>query len=108
MSARTVLTFHAEDEQRREVAEILAPFGGITFLTDAEQDEAARSAMLRAAEAVITWFPGQELSPADVWDLGQARLIQLVTAGADGVDFAALPRQARVAANVGASADPMA
>jgi phosphoglycerate dehydrogenase-like enzyme len=108
MSARTVLTFPAQDEQRRELAEILAPFGGITFLTDSGEDEAARSVMLRAAEAVITWSPGQELSRADVWDLSQAQLIQLVTAGADGVDFAALPPQARVAANVGAYADPMA
>lgn len=108
MSARTVLTFHAHDEQRRELAEILAPFGGIAFLTDTGEDRAARSAMLRAAEAVITWSPGRELSPDDDQDLGQVRLIQLVSAGADGVDFAALPRQARVAANVGAYADPMA
>jgi phosphoglycerate dehydrogenase-like enzyme len=108
MGARTVLTFHAQDEQRREAAEILAPFGGIAFLTDTGEDRAARSAMLRAAEAVIAWFPGRELSPDDVRDLSQVRLIQLVSAGADGVDFAALPRQARVAANVGAYADPMA
>jgi phosphoglycerate dehydrogenase-like enzyme len=108
MSPRTVLTFHAQDEQRRELAEILAPFGGIAFLTDTGEDRAARSALLRAAEAVITWFPGQELGPDDVRDLSQARLVQLVTAGADTVDFAALPRQARVAANVGAYADPMA
>jgi phosphoglycerate dehydrogenase-like enzyme len=108
MSARTVLTFHADDEQRREVADILAPFGGIAFLADAGEDRAARSAILGAAEAVITWFPGRELGPGDVRDLGQARLIQLVTAGADSVDFAALPRQAQVAANVGAYADPMA
>ena len=108
MSARTVLTFHAQDEQRREAAEILAPFGGIAFLTDTGEDRAARSAMLRAAEAVIAWFPGRELSPDDVRDLSQVRLIQLVSAGADGVEFAALPRQARVAANVGAYADPMA
>ena len=48
------------------LAEILAPFGGIAFLTDAGEDRAARSAMLAAAEAVITWFPGQELGPGDV------------------------------------------
>ena len=108
MSARTVLTSHAEGEQRREVAEILAPFGGIAFLTDAGEDPDARSAMLRAAEAVITGNPGRELGPDDVRDLGQAGLVQLLTAGADTVDFGALPRHARVAANVGAYADPMA
>ena len=56
MSGRTVLTFHAHDEQRRELAEILAPFGGIAFLTDTGEDRAARSAMLRAAEALITYY----------------------------------------------------
>src|SRR5436190_523877 len=35
MSARTVLTSHAPDEQRQAVGEILAPFGGIAFLADA-------------------------------------------------------------------------
>jgi phosphoglycerate dehydrogenase-like enzyme len=108
MSARTVLTCDARDEQRQAVAEILAPFGGIAFLTDAGDDPDARSAMLRAAEAVITGSPRRELSPDDVRDLGRAGLIQLLTAGADTVDFAALPRQARVAANVGAYADPIA
>src|SRR5260370_28248464 len=31
MSARTVLTFHADRDQRRVLAEVLEPFGGISF-----------------------------------------------------------------------------
>jgi lactate dehydrogenase-like 2-hydroxyacid dehydrogenase len=64
--------------------------------------------MLAQAEAVITWLPGHELSTADVAALGRADLIQLLTAGADHVDFAALPPRAKVADNVGAYADPIA
>jgi glycerate dehydrogenase len=108
MSPRTVLTFRADDDQRRALSQILAPFGGIAFLADAGEDPDARAAMLTRAEAVITWLPGHELSTADVGALGKADLIQLLTAGADHVDFAALPAQAGVAGNVGAYADPMA
>jgi phosphoglycerate dehydrogenase-like enzyme len=108
MSARTVLTFHASEDQRRELGEILRPFGGIAFLDDAGEDPDARAAMLAPAEAVITWLPDHELSLQDTSALGQAGLIQLLTAGADHVDFAALPPQAKVAANVGAYAGPMA
>jgi glycerate dehydrogenase len=105
MSARTVLTYHVADDQRRALAEILAPFGGIEFLTDAGDDPGARAAMLTPAEAVITWLPGHELAGAD---LRRLRFIQLLTAGADQVDFGQLPPQATVAGNVGAYADPMA
>jgi glycerate dehydrogenase len=108
MSARTVLTFHADGDQRRVLAEILAPFGGIAFLQDAGEDRDARAAMLRQAEAVITWIPGHELSRDDTTALGNASLIQLLTAGADHIDFTRLPQHARVAGNVGAYADPMA
>jgi len=108
MSARTVLTFHADGDQRRALAGILEPFGGISFTDDAGDDPDARAAMLGQAEAVITWLPDHELSPADVEALGRARLIQLLTAGADHVDFAALPPHAMVAGNVGAYADPIA
>ena len=103
-----MLTFHANVDQRRALSEILAPFGGIAFLDDAGEDPDARAAMLGPAEAVITWLPGHEFRPPDVSALGNAGLIQLLTAGADHVDFAGLPQQAKVAANVGAYADPMA
>jgi phosphoglycerate dehydrogenase-like enzyme len=108
MSARTVLTFHAQDEQRQELAGILAPFGGIAFLEDAADDPGARAALLRRADAIITWVPGSELTPEDIRALSDVRFIQLLSAGADHVDFATLPRQATVAGNVGAYADPMA
>jgi phosphoglycerate dehydrogenase-like enzyme len=108
MSARTVVTFDVEDEQRRELDDILRPFGGVAFLEDAGADPGARAALLRPAEVLITWVPGTELSPGDGPALTGVRFIQLLSAGADHIDFAALPHQATVAGNVGAYADPMA
>jgi phosphoglycerate dehydrogenase-like enzyme len=108
MSARTVMTFHANGEQRQCVHAILEPFGGIGFLTDAGEDPDARAAMLSHAEAVITWVPGHELSEHDVAAMPKVGLVQLLSAGADHLDFGALPHQAKVAGNVGAYADPMA
>jgi len=108
MSPRAVLTFSPDDDQRQALEEILEPYGGIGFLTDAGEDPEARADLLHQADAVITWRPGRELTPADVAALDRAGLVQLLSAGADHVDFAALPQQAKVAGNVGAYADPMA
>ncbi|HEY3733548.1 MAG TPA: 2-hydroxyacid dehydrogenase [Streptosporangiaceae bacterium] len=108
MSPRTVLTFSAPSEQRRAIADILEPFGKIAFLADAGEDPGARAAMLRPAEALIVGHPGRELTAADRESLGRVGLIQLVSAGVDHVDFAALPPGAVVAGNVGAFADPIA
>jgi glycerate dehydrogenase len=108
MSARTVLTFHAEDDQRPELDGILRPFGGIAFLEDAGADPDARVALLRPAEALITSVPETELSRDDIRALTGVRFVQLLSAGADSIDFGALPQQAMVAGNVGAYADPMA
>jgi glycerate dehydrogenase len=102
-----VVTFHADEVQRNAITKTLAPLGGAAFLSDAP-DDSARSAALSGAEALISWFPRRELSPADRSALNGVRLIQLLSAGADHVDFAALPGGVTVAGNVGAYAAPMA
>jgi phosphoglycerate dehydrogenase-like enzyme len=108
MRPSVVVTFRAHGEQRRACEEVLAPFGGIAFLPDAEQEPGARTAMLGTAGVVITWLPDHELTEDDIGALSHVGLIQLVTAGADHVDFARLPEGAKIAGNVGAYADPMA
>jgi len=108
MTARTVLTFAASDAQRQTLHGILDPCGGIDFLADAGTDPDARAAMLQPAEAVITWVPSHELTEDDIQAMAGTGLIQLLSAGADHVDFGALPARAKVAGNVGAYADPIA
>ena len=56
----------------------------------------------------MSFRPGRELTGQDVQALEHVGLVQLLSAGADHVDFGALPRRAKVAGNVGAYADPMA
>jgi phosphoglycerate dehydrogenase-like enzyme len=107
MDARVAVTFAANAAQRQVFSGALGPLGGVAFAHDAP-DEGTRAAVLRGAEALISWFPRRELAPADRAALAGVRLIQLLSAGADQVDFTALPAGATVAANVGAYAGPMA
>jgi len=107
MSPRTVVAFDVQSAERRVFEEALAPLGGVAFLRGTGLD-GDRAAMLREAEALICWFPDRELRPDDRAALGRIGLIQLLSAGADHLDFAALPGGALVASNVGAYAAPMA
>jgi phosphoglycerate dehydrogenase-like enzyme len=64
--------------------------------------------ILCRADALIGWHLSQEL-PAGIWrDSPRLRFVQLLSAGADSVDFAAIPERLTLASNVGAYAEPMA
>ena len=100
------MTYDPGDGGRAALAEALAPHAGVRFLPDASGDE--RSQWLAVVEVLITWSLDRDLEPGDLERAERLRLVQLMSAGADTVDFAALPRSVTVAANVGAFADPMA
>ncbi len=53
-----LLRFHDPRALYHRLAEVLEPFGGISFTDDAGEGPDARAAMLGQAEAVITWLPG--------------------------------------------------
>lgn len=104
-----VVTYPATPDERSAYAAALAGLAEVRHLADlAADDDAGRTALLGAAEALVAWSPGRELRPADRGALGRVGLIQLLSAGADGVDFDALPAGVPVAGNVGAYAEPMA
>src|SRR6201985_3466456 len=63
---------------------------------------------LRQADVLIGWHLGQELPAGVLQASPDLRLIQLLSAGADSVDFAAIPERLTLASNVGAYAEPMA
>jgi glycerate dehydrogenase len=107
-AARPVVVV-TDDVGADERAAILAELGGaarVRFLHDAGGD--ARVATLAEAEVLLGWNMTADLSPQELEPLTSVRLIQLLSAGADGIDFGVLPRGATVAANVGAYALPMA
>ena len=107
MDARVVVTFSPDEAQRDAITGRLAPLGGAAYLGDAA-DDGERAALLGGAEALFSWFPRRELGPVDWPALTGVRLIQLLSAGANQVDFGMLPDGVIVASNVGAYAGPMA
>jgi phosphoglycerate dehydrogenase-like enzyme len=101
-----LVTYEPGDGARVALVEVLAPSAGVRFLPDAPRDE--RGAWLAAAEVLITWSLDRELEPGELTRAGRLQLVQLMSAGADTVDFSALPHGVTLAANVGAFADAMA
>src|SRR5712692_7731727 len=101
-----LVTYDPGEGGRAALAEALAPHAGVRFLADAPGDE--RSEWLAVAEVLITWSLDRDLEPGELKHAERLQLVQLMSAGADTVDFATLPHGVTVAANVGAFADPMA
>ncbi len=71
-------------------------------------DDQARAAALHAATAVLARDTGKELRPREPALLGDAKLIQFLTAGVDFVPLSQLPAHVPIANNGGAYADSMA
>jgi phosphoglycerate dehydrogenase-like enzyme len=63
---------------------------------------------LRHAEVLIGWHLGEELPSGALREAPGLRFIQLLSAGADSVNYVALPEWLMLAGNVGAYAAPMA
>jgi glycerate dehydrogenase len=101
-----VVTYDPGEAARAVIGDVLAGTADIRYLPDL--DEPARVEALASAEALITWAPSRDLRPDELPAAARLRLIQLMSAGADTVDFAAVPATQIVAANVGAYAQPMA
>jgi glycerate dehydrogenase len=90
-------------------AVIEASLNGVAALTYLnEAGESGRARALGSAEAVLAWNLGAELSSAELAHVRSAGLIQLLSAGVDGVPFEQIPDGVPVASNAGAYAEPMA
>lgn len=64
--------------------------------------------LLGRAEALLTWNPARELPAGALLNAPRLRFVQLLSAGADLIDFRTVPEGVTVAGNVGAYAAPMA
>ncbi len=104
---RLVAVSYPVTEDYAEITEqVLDGEASVAFLRPMPEPE--RSAVLSSAEALITWNPGREL-PAGALDQATGlRFVQLLSAGADQVDFGQIPGHVVVAGNVGAYARPIA
>lgn len=98
--------YQADDGYAAMNVEVLGADATLEFIQrlpeDARLDAAAR------AEVLIGWNPVRELPSETLRQATSLRLIQLLSAGADSIDFAAIPDHIAVAGNVGAYSEPIA
>lgn len=100
------VTCQANEAYVKIISEVLGADAALVFSHQAAEHE--RAALIAAAEVLIGWDPAGELPAGTVADLPELALIQLLSAGADDVDFTAIPEHVVVAGNVGAYATPIA
>ncbi len=101
-----LVTAPLEPEMRQIVEDRLGDRGPLTFLAALAPDE--RLEAVRRATVVLAWQPAKELTDEELAALGEARFMQLLSAGADHLPLDRLPASLTVASNVGAYAEPMA
>ncbi len=101
-----VVTFAANARDRAIVADAMGAAARLVFLGDL--DDAGRAAALSGATALLARHTGKDLRPDESALVGNARLIQFVTAGVDYIPLADLPAQVPIACNGGAYAESMA
>jgi phosphoglycerate dehydrogenase-like enzyme len=100
------VSYPADDEFTQINTDVLDGHASVVFLGKRPEDE--RREILRQADVLIGWHFGEEL-PVGAWvDSPQLRFVQLLSAGADALDFRAIPPRLTLACNAGAYAAPIA
>ena len=100
------VSYPVDDEFTRINMGVLGGSARVVFLHGRPEDEVRET--MRQADVLIGWHLSEEL-PAGTWqDVPRLRFVQLLSAGADAVNFAAIPERLTLASNVGAYAKPMA
>lgn len=104
---RTVaVTYRVDEEYIKINTEVLGSDASVVFTQQVAKDE--RADLVAEAEALIGWNPNRDLPADTLASMRELTFIQLLSAGADGVDFAAIPDHVVLAGNVGAYATPIA
>jgi phosphoglycerate dehydrogenase-like enzyme len=101
-----VVLFDVESVGRQVIREVIGTAADILYLPDV--DATARAEVLRRATVILAQNPAKELTPDELALIHQVRLVQFYTAGVDFIPLQALPADLPIAANRGASAEPMA
>ena len=95
-----VVSYPADDEFARVNSEALA--GAAEVVYTHELDDAQRAQALRRAEVLLAWELDQEIPAGELEQAPGLRLVQLLSAGVDWVNFRAVPDRLIVASNAGA------
>src|SRR5437763_13180222 len=100
------VSYPADDEFTGINSGVLAGSASVRFLAGRPEPEVRE--VMRQADVLIGWHLDQELPAGILRDSPRLRLVQLLSAGLDSVDFAAIPGRLVLAGNAGAYAEPMA
>jgi phosphoglycerate dehydrogenase-like enzyme len=100
------VSYRASEEYVAVNTRVLAADATVVFLSQLPETE--RPAALSRAEALLGWNLRRELPAGALAKAADLRLVQLLSAGADTVDFSAIPDRMLLAGNVGAYAAPIA
>jgi phosphoglycerate dehydrogenase-like enzyme len=96
------VSYPVDEDFARINDEVLA--GEAEIVSTYELGDRQRAEVLQRAEAVLAWELPQEIPAGALEAAAGLRLVQLLSAGVDAVDFAALPDRLIVASNAGAYA----
>ena len=100
------VSYPVDDEFVRINTSVLDGWAEVAFLYGRPAREIRE--LLRRADVLLGWHLGEELPAGALASSTRLRFVQLLSAGADSVDYAALPERLMLAGNVGAYAQPMA
>src|SRR5260370_16969026 len=91
------VSYPADEDFVRINAEVLAGEAEIVYTYGL--DDARRAQALRQAEVVVAWELPREIPPGALGAASRLRLVQLLSAGVDAVDFSAVPDRLGLASN---------
>src|SRR5499425_607471 len=100
------VSYPADDEFAQINTRVLDGSARVAFLHGRPDDEVRE--VLGQADVLLAWHLGDELPAGALHEAARLRFVQLLSAGADSVDYAAVPERLPLAGNVGAYAQPMA
>jgi phosphoglycerate dehydrogenase-like enzyme len=100
------VSYPADEEYVRINSEVLDGAAEIVYTYGL--DDAGRAAVLRDAEVLLAWELATETPAGALRAAPRLRLVQMLSAGVDAIDFAALPETLTLASNAGAYAAAMA
>lgn len=105
--AHVAATFTPLRDMREAVLDEIGELAHVTYLRDVSRGE--RRDVITSADAILGWSLSQELTYPDEFRLlGSVKLIQVLSAGVEGLPLSWIPGHVPVASNAGGYARPMA
>lgn len=100
------VSYPAGDDLIQTSTSVLDGDARLVFL--AGRPDGERRQVLRQAEALLAWELSRELPAGALTQAPRLRFVQLLSAGADMIDFSSVPERLILAGNVGAYSEPIA